>query len=78
MSSYLNLKVLLRKVEKNHSGIPKRSHLFLKTLKLNTLLSPNHHLFESLHDRERLNQLANFDQVFLQTSQKSNFPEDLL
>lgn len=73
MSSYLNLKVLVRKVEKNHSGISKLSHLFLKTLKLNTLLSPNHHLFYFLQDRERLNQLANFDQVFLQTSQKAIF-----
>lgn len=73
MSSYLNLKVLVRKVEKNHSGISKLSHLFLKTLKLNTLLSPNHYLFEFLQDRERLNQLANFDQIFLQTSRKPIF-----
>lgn len=73
MSSYLNLKVLVRKMEKNHSGISKLSHLFLKTLKLNTLLSPNHHLFKFLQERERLNQLANFDQVFLQTSGKPIF-----
>lgn len=73
MSNDLNLKVLVRKVEKNHSGIFKQSHLFLKTLKLNTLWSPNHHLSEFLQDRERLNQLANFDQVFLHTSQKAIF-----
>lgn len=73
MSSYLNLKVLVRKVEKNHSGISKLSHIFPKTLKLNTLLSPNHHLFKFLQDRERLNQLANSDQIFLQTSRKPIF-----
>lgn len=68
MSSYLNLKVLVIKVGKNCPGISKLSHLFLKTLKLNTLLSSNHYLFQFLQDRGRLNLWASFDQVFLQNS----------
>jgi len=66
-SSILNLKVSVRNVEKNSSSISKLSYLFLKTLKLNTLLSSKYHLFQFLQERGRLNLLGKFDPVLLQT-----------
>lgn len=66
-NSILNLKVLVRNVEKNCSSISKLSYLLFKTLKLNTLLSSKYHLFHFSQERGRLKLLAKFDRVFFQT-----------
>lgn len=63
----LNLKVLVRNVEKNCSSIYKLSYLFFKTLKLSTLLSSKYHVFQFLQEWGRLNLSANFDPLLLQT-----------